>query len=83
MYFVNLTGMPLDLVHNGIKFHVHAWEHVDLPEELYDFIQSNIPKLEVDYPRYIAELEHDDPNIADQRLDAFIAAHLRESARVI
>lgn len=57
MYYVNSSGKDVTFYYKGEKFIILAWSHVDLPEELYEYIESNpinIP-LEVDYHRYIAE----------------------------
>lgn len=54
MYRVNTSGKSITFKWKEQKFFIHGWEHVELPEEMYDFIEEFYPKLEMDYERYLA-----------------------------
>ena len=56
MYYINLSGGALNVGRNL----VNPWEHVDLPDDLYDYIRTNVPGLEIDYPRYASEIDAQD-----------------------
>ncbi len=55
MYYFNPSGENISFQFKGILYTVLAWEHLDLPEELYEYIEEKQLLIEVDYERYIAD----------------------------
>lgn len=57
LHYINPTGKSVMLHWKNEKYFIPGWSQIDLPEEIYEHIESqNIP-LELDYQLYIAEME--------------------------
>ncbi len=79
-YYVNTSGRDLQFSYAGEKYTILAWTQVNLPDVLYDFIESNKIPLEIDYQRFIAESQSEHERLGHCNgpiMDAFIKTSMK------
>jgi len=79
MYYLNSSGKDVSFTFNGVKYSILCWDRAEFPDEVYDYVESSVPQIEVDYEMHIAmsqgEIafarqwsEFKDPNIQLERI---------------
>jgi len=53
LHYINKSGRDIAFIYKGTKYIVKCWRKIELPPDLYDFIESGKIDIELDYEYYI------------------------------
>lgn len=57
IHYVNDSGRDLAFFYQGQKFLIKAWRHIDLPNEMTEFLETREIPLSINYERYLNDEE--------------------------